>query len=107
VIGVGSSAAWAGLVALFRRVPKKHLSLTYVDLEDDKGNRGRAIKAEGDSESVLAALDKVIGKSPPAEINSAAEDQGGSESPPIEFPEAGSDQCQHRHKTDPLPPVEN
>jgi hypothetical protein len=59
VLGISSSAAWDAIKALFRHEPEKKLAITYVDLQDEDGNRGTAWKVEGDSDAVLQAIDKL------------------------------------------------
>jgi hypothetical protein len=62
VLGIGSSAAWDAIKAIFRSrsaEEKAKLSVTYVDLDRRNGQRGAAWKVEGDSDAVLQAIDKL------------------------------------------------
>ncbi len=79
VLGIGANAAWDGIKALLRRraspppsaeAPAPELSITYVELQEGNELRGTAWKAEGDTEGVLAAIDKFRGGGPesPAEL---------------------------------------
>jgi hypothetical protein len=58
-LGMASSAAWDALKAFFRAHAPGRLSVTYVDLEDEAGQRGTAWKVDGDRDAVLAAIDKL------------------------------------------------
>ena len=64
-VAVAGAAAWDGLKKLFKAFPKDGLSLTCVDIAPEDGNRQKGLKADGDSASVLEALDKVLSKSVP------------------------------------------
>ena len=58
-LGVVSSAAWDALKAFFKAHTPGRLSVTYVDLEDDAGQRGTAWKVDGDRDAVLEVIDKL------------------------------------------------
>jgi hypothetical protein len=88
-VAVAGAAAWDALKALFRAHPKPQLSLTYVDIETKDGKRKRSLKAEGDSGSVLSALDKVISSDEPA--GQSEEERNTPVELPSAFPSAGSD----------------
>ena len=88
-VGIASTAAWDGLKDLFKAHPKHGLSLTYVDIADEDSSRQKGLKADGDSASVLAALDKVLSKSEPQQESGGESRQVTEASPAIT--EAGSD----------------
>jgi hypothetical protein len=58
-LGMASSAAWDALKAFFRTRAPTRLSVTYVDLEDDAGQRRTAWKVDGDRDAVLETIDKL------------------------------------------------
>lgn len=58
-LGVASSAAWEALKAFFKAHTPGRLSVTYVDLENDAGQRGTAWKVDGDRDAVLEVVDKL------------------------------------------------
>ena len=57
VVGIASNASWEGLKALLRRKPNERLSVTYLELDDGAGRKGVAWRVDGDTESVLEAID--------------------------------------------------
>jgi len=58
VIGIASNAAWDALKVLVRARAAR-LKLTFVELRDGNKRRGQAWTVEGDSDAVLAAIDKL------------------------------------------------
>lgn len=59
VIGVASNASWELMKRLLRRRAAQRISVTYVELEDGHGLRGKAWKAEGDTDGVIQAIDRI------------------------------------------------
>lgn len=60
VLGIASAASWDTLKLLLRAHPTTNLSVTYVDLESaEDGARGTAWRVDGNSESVLDAIDRL------------------------------------------------
>ena len=61
-LSIGSSAAWDAIKGILRsRSPEKQprLCVTYVNLDDKGGQRGKAWKVKGDADAVLEAIDKL------------------------------------------------
>jgi len=97
-LNIGSSAAWDAIKGIFRsRSAEKQprLCVTYVDLDDKDGQRGKAWKVEGDADAVLQAIDKLrqnVADGSPAEVEAESAPNGevaGS------FPIAGPDADLH------------
>ena len=59
VIGIASNASWDLMKRLLRRRADQRISVTYVELEDGHGLRGKAWKAEGDTDGVIQAIDRI------------------------------------------------
>jgi hypothetical protein len=59
VIGIASNASWDAMKTLLRKRADRRISVTYVELEHGRGQRGTAWKAEGDSEGVIQAIDRL------------------------------------------------
>ena len=93
-LGIGSSAAWDAVKAVFRRQSSGStgkLSITYVDLDNNDGQRGTAWKVEGDSEAVLKAIDKLRQNALEASISGTAMEAAGNRDITDSFPAAGTD----------------
>ena len=59
VIGIASNASWDAMKTLLRKRADRRISVTYVELEHGRGQRGTAWKAEGVSEAVIQAIDRL------------------------------------------------
>jgi hypothetical protein len=81
-LDIRSSAAWDAIKGIFRsRSAEKQprLSVTYVDLDDKGGQRGKAWKVEGDADAVLQAIDKLrqdVAVDGPAEVEAESAPSG-------------------------------
>lgn len=59
VIGIASNASWDLMKRLLHKRADRRISVTYIELEDGHGQRGKAWKAEGDTNAVIQAIDKL------------------------------------------------
>lgn len=93
VLGMASSAAWDALKAFFRAHTPGRLSVTYVELQDDAGQRGTAWKVDGDRDAVLEAIDKLRRGEPEAsQVEEPPKTAVDADSSEDSFTASGSDE---------------
>jgi hypothetical protein len=59
VLGIASSAAWDGVKTWLARRRGARLAITYVELENSDGRRGKAWRVEGDADQAIQAIDRL------------------------------------------------